>query len=222
MIPKSVHQAAQRLHSAQDALAAFDAADTASDVEAARRHWWSFLVGVSGAYSKLEQGAKCCGRCTAWFGRVKHLRRTDPLLSYLHHARDSDTHGLADVTASVPQGFSIKTSGAFGMGESGIDFKFKNQDDAEPRAVKIKVNDGQGPERDVISRVLQQSIDHRLRLVRVTDDRFSDSFNPPTKHLQMDLDDTSPGAVGNLAVAYMRKLMEEAESMPCDAQGAPP
>ncbi|QKC76671.1 hypothetical protein EB233_15095 [Mesorhizobium erdmanii] len=109
-----------------------------------------------------------------------------------------------------------------GLGETGIDFKFKNQDGAEPRAVKITVKDGQGPERDVTSKVLQTSIDHRLRLVTVTDDRFSDSFNPPTEHLQMQLDDTSPGAVGTLAIAYMQKLLEEAESIPCDAQRAPP
>jgi hypothetical protein len=32
------------------------------------------------------------------YGRAKHERRNDPLLSYIHHARNADEHGIKDIT----------------------------------------------------------------------------------------------------------------------------
>src|SRR5438045_1159874 len=61
--------------------------------------WSLFLSQVSRFYSKMEQGSKGCGKSEGWFGRKKHERRSDPLLSYIHHARDADEHGLECVTA---------------------------------------------------------------------------------------------------------------------------
>jgi hypothetical protein len=215
MKPNAIQQAEQRLISAQEALDAFKGAETKPDIAAARRHWSSFLAEGAGVFTKLEQGAKCCGKCAAWFGRVKNLRKKDQLLSYLHHARDADTHGLDEVTVHAPQGLSIKTGGAFGLGEAGIDFSFKNQDDAAPQPVKITVMDGSGVERDVTSQVVQQHTDHRLVLVKVTDGRFGDSFNPPAIHLQSPLNDAAPAAVGSLAIDYLRSLIDEAKTITC-------
>jgi hypothetical protein len=56
--------------------------------------WSSFLIAAHRIFSKLEQGAKVDGQSKAWLGRQIHERRTDPLLSYIHHARNADEHGL--------------------------------------------------------------------------------------------------------------------------------
>jgi hypothetical protein len=39
-----------------------------------------------------------------WWKRKMDERRDDPLLSYIHHARNSDTHCLEDTTQRLPAG----------------------------------------------------------------------------------------------------------------------
>jgi hypothetical protein len=55
--------------------------------------WRDFLIAANTIYSKLEVGAKDA-TSKSWFDRKKHERRTDPLLQYLHHARNADEHGI--------------------------------------------------------------------------------------------------------------------------------
>jgi hypothetical protein len=56
--------------------------------------WSDFLLAAGRIYTKLEQGAKSNSKSSAWFGARKHERRTDPLLTYIWHARNVDKHGL--------------------------------------------------------------------------------------------------------------------------------
>jgi hypothetical protein len=93
------------------------ASAAADKMRAAKSHpefelaWSDFLVAHGRVFSKLEQGSKPNRRSTAWYGRQKHTRRTDPLLSYLHHARNIDEHGLEPVTQLQPGGIGIGTTG---------------------------------------------------------------------------------------------------------------
>ena len=82
-----------RLERARNAVATLDAATALADMHSA---WWGFLLAADGIYSKLEQGANGNRKSEPWFGKVKHLRKTDPLLSYIHQARNSDEHGIDD------------------------------------------------------------------------------------------------------------------------------
>ena len=59
--------------------------------------WSRFLVRANRVFTKLERGAQE-GSCKGWFDRVKHCRRTDPLLKYIHQARDADEHGIERIT----------------------------------------------------------------------------------------------------------------------------
>jgi hypothetical protein len=61
--------------------------------------WENFLIAANGIYSKLERGAKTNGKSKAWYGRKKHERKNDPLLSYLHHARNAAEHGIQRITS---------------------------------------------------------------------------------------------------------------------------
>jgi hypothetical protein len=90
MDPKALAAAKVRLERARSAVAAIDAATALADMHSA---WSTFLFAADEIYSKLEQGAKGNG---AWFGYVKRLRKTDPLLSYIYQARNSDVHGIDD------------------------------------------------------------------------------------------------------------------------------
>ena len=88
-------QAKERLDRARDALKHMDQATTFSSFE---KPWADFLHASSGIYSKLEQGCKGCQTSQGWFGRKKHDRKKDQLLSYLHHARNTDEHGIGGTT----------------------------------------------------------------------------------------------------------------------------
>ena len=50
---------------------------------------WYMRIGY---ISKLEQGSKS-GSSQPWYGGIIHERRTDPLLQYIHQARDASEHG---------------------------------------------------------------------------------------------------------------------------------
>ena len=64
------------------------------------RHWAAFLVHFERIFHRLEAAAG--GKGDAWYGRVEEFRKTDPLLSYLLHARNVDEHGLRTVTKREP------------------------------------------------------------------------------------------------------------------------
>ena len=111
MEPLAVELATARLERAKRALEEFEAAKSHKAAEAA---WADFLLASSNIYSKLEQGAKGNGKSAGWFGRQKRMRADDPVMRYLHHARNSEEHGLELITERHPdggnnQGFGEKT-----------------------------------------------------------------------------------------------------------------
>ena len=91
MDPNAVEQAQVRLRKAEKALEALKEAD---GYEAAEDAWTDFLLAASTIYTKLEQGSKSNNRSSGWFSRKKKERKDDPLLKYLHRARNSDEHGI--------------------------------------------------------------------------------------------------------------------------------
>jgi hypothetical protein len=62
--------------------------------------WANFLVTFERIFTRLEAAAG--GKGNAWFGKVEQYRRTDPLLSYLRHARNVDEHGIKAVAEPMP------------------------------------------------------------------------------------------------------------------------
>lgn len=171
MLKNSIPQAENRLIEAKSALQDFKAAIDCSDIKAGQRHWARFLGALGAVYTKLEQGAKCCGHCSGWWGREKKTRRTDPLLQYLHQARNTDLHGLEEVTVVAPQRLDIKDS----QGQ-GVSLKFAYQEDAQPGPVRVTVGDGKGNEIDITSSLTQIYHDEQFTLLKVSDKRFGDTF----------------------------------------------
>jgi hypothetical protein len=67
-------------------------AHTLENLNEARRFWSAFLTHANRVFSKLQQGSKI-GSSQPWYGGIIRERRTDPLLQYIHQARDADEHG---------------------------------------------------------------------------------------------------------------------------------
>jgi hypothetical protein len=164
MDAQAVAQARTRLAKAEKSSAALKIATTIEDAEKA---WTDFLVAAGAVYSKLEQGAKANGRSLAWFGKKKRERKTDPLLRYLHFARNSSEHGIERVSAATADNVDL----------NGRKLAFN-----ERRPYKIEAIDQVTflPTGKAMDCVMAGPT---LKPVQVTDSRFGDSCDPPTTHM---------------------------------------
>lgn len=156
--------------------------------------WSLFLHHANRVFTKLGKGVVRDSPAKGWWDRVWHTRTTDDLLRYIMHARNADEHGLRRITlgtAARPRGFVL--------GPFGID-----------RLVE--------PEATLMVAVYDRGV----------------PYNPPTTHLGQPLNIERPNmndvstfmalksgtmqrpepfrVVSALAIDYMAKILEEAES----------
>lgn len=199
MNPAAITQAEARLEKAQRA---FEVLQTTSDFAELESAWSDFLLACSGIYSKLEQGSKASPKSTGWFGRKKRERKNDQLLSYVHHARNSDEHGLETVTDRKPGGVGINPSDGGALNITINPYGIPRREGE----IVILNHDPQNAPRVAV-------IPNSIRLKKVTDERFGDSFQPPDAHLGSPITDNSPSNVAKLALAYLTSLIADAKSL---------
>lgn len=180
----AVVHARNRLVNAEKSLKKLKNANARSE---ANRRWSDFLIACAGVYNKLEQGAKSSGSSEAWFGRKKHERKSDGLLSYLHHARNAEEHSLQQITGESTGAFFVH--GSMFVTPLG-DGQFKFDRTNKPGSFTM--------------------VKSRLTLLPVKDERFGDTFPPPTDHLKQPVTSDDALEIGGLALAYLRKMIDEA------------
>lgn len=196
MDARAIEHAKARLRKADKAVETLKAAD---NFESAEDAWSDFLLAASAVYSKLEQGAKGT-KSEPWFGRKKHERRIDPLLNYLHIARNSDEHGIDrvadrggnthDISSGIPQKLKFNERREFFLQAQNPE---TGKYDTEPAPAYLY-----GPS---------------LQLVTVHDRRTAVFREPPTEHLgqQIKLDDLWLTGVADLGLTHLKKIIGEAE-----------
>lgn len=193
MNPKAIEHAEHRLKKARQALDVMEFSTTFAESEEA---WSAFLSAASTVYSKLEQGSKTSGTSQGWFGRKKHERKNDELLCYIHHARNSDEHGIAEITAREGGGWALQGGGKYllngTIGNNGV----------------LEVTHMGGPPPKVV--IIEPSV----RLVPVKNERWGDVFSPPTMHLGEKLPNIAPLTIAKLAIDYLENLVAEAAGLP--------
>jgi hypothetical protein len=195
MDAQAVEQAKGRF---QRADKAFDALRTATNYDEAEDAWSDFLLAASTIYTKLEQGSKAKGSSAGWFGRKKKERKDDPLLSFLHHARNSDEHGIERVAE--------RSGNQRDLGGKQLMFN-------EFREHVIKdIRDGKTGE------IKMENIPVMLHgpslgMINVYDRGIH--YHPPTEHLGrvIDLEHNSLIGVAALGLAYFGELVAEAETL---------
>jgi hypothetical protein len=148
-------------------------------------------MAVGGFYSKVEQGAKGHGPSEAWFGRKKHERKKDELLSYLHHARNSEEHSLEGSTEKTP----IRAT-------AGNKWTTITNDGSDGTGIQVVATS-----HEKVSVKLHPS---GFRLVTVRDDRYGDSFDPPQIHLGQPLPEYTVVGVLLATEAYLTRMLDEA------------
>ncbi len=158
--------------------------------------WSRFLVSANAADMIIQSNAKG-GREQPWYGRKIHARRKDPLLAYMHTARNVDEHGIEPVARDEPGFLAIGVAGDSIHIENAV-FRADGSFTATVRPV-----DGKLP--TIVNQPAYP------KLVAVTDDRFGDTFAPPSEHLGKPLTDASPIGVATVWLAYLEGLVGEAE-----------
>lgn len=185
----AVTASSDHLARATEAVRDIENASTLAGIETA---WSDFLTAANRIFSKLEQGAKTNSVSRAWYGRQHHERRTNPLLRYIHHARNVDEHGLAKITERTAPGLALgvgpgvwRFDGTLGPGGQ----------------MRITALGGQIPGESKFV----ESIPSKVRLVKVID--RGDPYDPPRDANAKEL---LPNEVADLALDYLRTMIEEA------------
>jgi hypothetical protein len=158
-----------------------------------RAAWSTFIAAANTVYSKLEQGSKGSGKSSACFGRQKHVRTMDPLLSYILHARNSDEHGLEIVSGvgvfaqSLHEGVDVRAD-AKGLH---LNFDLEEPTFIPPGTPMAQLKFGFYP-RSVKDRGVQ--------------------YDPPEQRLDRRVEDSTGVGIAALAIAYLEKMLTEAKA----------
>jgi hypothetical protein len=186
----AIDKARKRLQQASDRLERAKASANYDDFESA---WGDFLVLLDRVRSSLKAGAKENPTSRQWFGGwEKNKAAKDPLLAYLQESRNTDEHTTEPIATHVPGGVNV---------ESGGQLSLKIVPDPESKL---------GFRLEPIVSPGVTLVPSRAKLVTVKG-RFGAIFDPPTQHLGTTLTDTSPVAVGALALIYYADLIDQAQ-----------
>lgn len=180
-------------------------------------NWYVVLTSSKNVYTVLEQGAKASPQSRQWFGAKKETRKGDPLLQYLFEARNADEHGLGSAVQLEPARLQIGVAGEGFSNSMRLDGgPFSNvvisgcrtavsfEGGSPPSDLRVTPLDG----RPV--RVLRTPATTVLIPIAARGDRI---LNPPTHHLGIELQDTSPIAVAELNITYLEGLIAEAAGL---------
>jgi hypothetical protein len=196
MNPTALALAKNKLYVAAESCTNLQNAKSFVEAELA---WSAFLMAASTVYSKLEQGTKGSGKCQGWYGRKKKERKDDPLLRYLHFARNSDEHGIEFGTyRNVPM-----------VGDFAIPEEFFGQDipiEIEGIDSITKKPDGERRQGTLAG--------PNIVLQTVTDSRYGDKCDPPKMHLGKPILKPTVQTIAALGLAYLDTLIAEAERLP--------
>lgn len=191
MDAKAISKAESRLRSAEGAV---ERMKSALDLRHFEDHWYEFLVASKNVWTVLKVGARVKAQSSQWFGGKEAERRRDPLLQYLYQARNDDEHGLRSSVEVVP--------GFLGVGKNAPGYS---------QAIRLDGTIGPGGTLRVTSMdgkpILTEVAPARAYLVPVHDRDEKTVYQPPCEHLSRPLTDTSPVAVAEVGLTYLRNLV---------------
>ena len=192
-----IDKAIKRLSKCKDSMQELLKSASFDEMEAA---WEDYLISAHAIYEILKHSSKGNGKSEAWFGRKVRIRKSDELLKYLHHARNSNEHSLRDSTVRRP-GFV-----AFGVAKPGFSSDiFIN---------KFEMKDGKILSCDMASLdgkpILNQFTPGKITLLSVMDS--GQKYDIPSTHLGKDVSSKTIFQLCEISHAYFSSLVSEAKS----------
>jgi|SRR4051812_6248387 hypothetical protein len=190
MAKPSLSRAKAELRAARSALGRMRRARTYDELEDG---WRDYLGALEKAWLKAERECQTVrDQFEPWQQQFRAERKSDPLLSYLSHARNADTHTIQDTLNQTPP--SIGLGPAYG-----------NSWYIE----KLEIKNGQITHYSGDKPMKVTFIPGRLELVTVVDRGVS--YEPPKSHRGESLSKTDPISVAELGLTYYESFIAEAE-----------
>jgi hypothetical protein len=186
-----VEKARKSLEKASKCLELARAAMSFDDFESA---WEDFLTAINKVRSALWVGAEESLAGSQWQKSWKKTATEDPLLAYLREARNTQEHSVEAVTAHFPGGVLVEPGGQLRIQIA--------QDPSRRLGFRLDPVESEGVIR----------VPSHAKLVSVTD-KSGNIIDVPTEHLSVTLGDTSPIAVGAIAIKYYA-LIDQAKALP--------
>lgn len=197
MDPRAVKQAEQRLRKAGKAFLKLCGT---KDAEKIKENWVEFLTLSATIFEKIKAGAGKSGSSYGWFGKKIKDRKDDPLLSYVQHARNSEQHGIEDITQTWDRHRFVGAAGSVLTGLNVPEGAIVGEIIAfDASGHRVRLTTSQSKE---------------VRLVAVHDKKHNVSFDVPKSHLGNQLpDNLTPEYVAGLALEYLKDLIAQAKEL---------
>lgn len=208
----AIEKAKSRLRVAQKAVAELKLCQTFGDFTDT---WYVVLTSSKNVYTVLEQGAKGSPRSMQWFGAKKQIRKSDPLLQYMFEARNDDEHGLGSAVELKPELYEIGVSDPRSSNRIHLNGGPFSDVFIEGTTTAVAFEGGPPPANLRVTSLDGKPV--RIRRTPATtiltpvSARGHRTYPPPTHHLGQPIKDTSPIAIAELNVAYLERLLGEAE-----------
>ena len=155
--------------------------------------WKEFLHNLERAWNKLTSHLKRSPKYQGWNerGRTEQVRRKDPLLSYLIHARGADEHSVSDITKNEPGGIGINPA-------SGNTLKIN----------KLEINNGH-ISIDSDQPIKIEFIPGQVKLLPVIN--RGRTYPVPTEHLGSAISSADPIIIAKMSIEFYKKYFKKAE-----------
>lgn len=169
-------------------------------MRAAKKHdeytaaWDDFLHHASRVYDQMQRALKKCREGRALSDRLARDRKKDPLLKYIHEARNVEQHGIEP---TVAEGWTIIPKGKVDLGTIELG------PNMEPRVPNWRPME---PGAELV-------ISHFRELIPLRNKRSGKSIDPPTIHLGKCIKGRSAFVVSEVAFHYLWDRMYEARDI---------
>ncbi|MCY1644043.1 hypothetical protein [Methylorubrum sp. SL192] len=184
----AVEKAHRKLKRAERAV---EALRSSTDAEQTEEAWEDFLAAFGTIYATFEEGSKGEGKSSSWFGREKNCRKKDPLLRYLHFARNAEEHGVRRIVERGSTSISLRSPYA------GVMLRSNGIDTWTVVGIRGDVHFAS----DIV------------RLVEVRDDRFGDRCGPPDTHLGQPIARATPLTIAEYGLSYLTSMVDAASKL---------
>jgi len=172
------------------ARAALEQMRRAASFTAFESSWQDCLTRIERSWNK-SKGAFADSNYQPWRGSHESVRKSDPLLRYLSHARDADEHTVADTLGHEPGSIGINPASGNSLYIESLTVRDGVMSIRSPQPIAITIQPG------------------RVKLLPAKSRGVT--YDPPSTHLGGALDRSDPDHVAERGVEYYERFLDEAE-----------
>lgn len=191
MTASSLRAAERELETAERALQRMQASNSLEEFE---DEWRVYLGAIEKSWAKVERACQeFKNQFQPWQGSYKQLRKSDPLLKYLYHARHSDQHSIQEFVENKQPEYTM----SIGQIIPGPPTKM-----TDPFGNSITFQAGRP------SKIKHTSLPQRIELLPVLNSKRW--YQPPVKHLDQVIEWPAPVTVAEIGLGFYRTYLNKA------------